>query len=50
VEAAQNRHYTVNLIDEAVLSKSQEMKDSMIVDFKNRGVRVINIDSLNIAN
>jgi nicotinamidase/pyrazinamidase len=49
VEAAQNRHYKVNLIDEAVLSKSKEMKDSMMVDFKNRGVRVINIDSLSIT-
>ena len=49
VEAAQNRHYAVNLIDEAVLSKSKEMKDSMIVEFKSRGVRVINIDSLNIT-
>ncbi len=50
VEAAQNRHYKVNLIDEAVLSKSKEMKDSMIAVFKSRGVRVINIDSLNITN
>ena len=49
VEAAQNRHYTVNLIDEAVLSKSQEMKDSMMVSFKARGVRVINMDNLMIT-
>lgn len=48
VEAAQNRNYRVNLIEEAILSKSKEMKDSMIVNFKDRGVRIINIDSLNI--
>lgn len=48
VEAAQNRNYKVNLIAEAILSKSKEMKDSMIVNFKDRGARVINIDSLNI--
>jgi len=48
VEAAQNRNYRVNLIDEAILSKSKEMKDSMMVKFKERGARVINIDSLNI--
>lgn len=48
VEAAQNRNYKVNLVAEAILSKSKEMKDSMIVNFKYRGARVINIDSLNI--
>jgi nicotinamidase/pyrazinamidase len=49
VEAAQNRHYKVNLIDEAVLSKSQEMKDSMMVSFQARGVRVIKINNLGIT-
>ena len=44
-EAAKNRNYRVNLIEEAILSKSKEMKDSMIKIFKERGVRVINIDS-----
>jgi nicotinamidase/pyrazinamidase len=48
VEAAQNRHYKVNLIEEAVLSKSREMTDSMIVIFRDRGARVISIDSLAI--
>jgi nicotinamidase-related amidase len=46
VEAAQNRHYKVNLIEQAVLSKSKAMKDSMMVCFRNRGVRVIPTDSL----
>jgi nicotinamidase/pyrazinamidase len=46
VEAAQNRNYRVNLIDEAILSKSNEMKDSMMVIFKDKGVNVIKIDSL----
>jgi nicotinamidase/pyrazinamidase len=48
VEAAQNRNYRVNLIEEAILSKSNEKKDSMMVNFKGRGVRVISIDSLQI--
>ncbi len=48
VEAAQNRNYRVNLIEEAILSKSGEMKDSMIVNFKARGVRIISIDSIKI--
>ena len=47
VEAAQNRNYSVNLIDEAILSKSLDMKDSMIVNFKARGVKIIALDSLN---
>ena len=48
VEAAQNRNYRVNLIDEAILSKSIDMKDSMIVNFKARGVKIIALDSLNL--
>jgi nicotinamidase-related amidase len=48
VEASQNRNYTVNLIEEAILSKSIEMKDSMIVVFKDRGVNVLHIDSLKV--
>ena len=48
VEASQNRNYKVNLIEEAILSRSTEMKDSMIVVFKNRGVNVLHIDSLKV--
>jgi nicotinamidase/pyrazinamidase len=48
VKASQNRNYKVNLIEEAILSKSTEMKDSMIVVFKDRGVNVLHIDSLKI--
>ena len=46
VEASQNRNYKINLIEEAILSKSTEMKDSMIAVFKDRGVNVLHIDSL----
>jgi nicotinamidase/pyrazinamidase len=46
VEASQNRNYKVNLIEEAILSKSTEMKDSMVAVFKDRGVNVLHIDSL----
>jgi nicotinamidase/pyrazinamidase len=50
VEASQNRNYKVYLVEEAVLSKSIIMKDSMITNFKKRGVKVLSIDSLNILN
>jgi nicotinamidase/pyrazinamidase len=46
VEAAQNRKYKVTLIEEAVISKSKALTDSMIHCFQNRGVRVIQIDKL----
>jgi len=48
VEASQNRNYKVNLIEEAILSKSTEMKDSMVAVFKDRGINVLHIDSLKI--
>jgi nicotinamidase/pyrazinamidase len=48
VEASQNRNYMVNLFEEAILSKSTEMKDSMFVVFKDRGVNVLHIDSLKV--
>lgn len=48
VEASQNRHYTVNLFEEAILSKTSETKDSMIIVFKNRGVNVLHVDSLKV--
>jgi len=46
VEAAQNRNYRVNLLDDAILSESVKTKDSMIVSFKNRGVNVLKFDRL----
>jgi nicotinamidase/pyrazinamidase len=48
IEASQNRNYKVNLIEEAILSKSTEMKDSMIAVFKDRGVNVLHVDSLKV--
>jgi nicotinamidase/pyrazinamidase len=48
IEASQNRNYQVNLIEEAILSKSTEMKDSMIAVFKDNGVNVLHIDSLKV--
>jgi len=50
VEAAQNRKYMVNIIKEAILSNSPEMRDSMITSFNTRGVRILNMDSLNFLN
>ena len=49
VKAAQNRKYQVNLIEEAILSKSERMKDSMMVDFRLRGVTVVGINDLYIS-
>jgi nicotinamidase/pyrazinamidase len=48
VEASQNRKYKVNIIKEAVISKSRSKTDSMMVCFKDKGVRIINLDSLNL--
>jgi nicotinamidase/pyrazinamidase len=49
VEASHNRNYNVNIIEEAILSKTTELKDSMLVVFKDRGVNVLHIDSLAIS-
>jgi len=46
VQAAQNRQYKINIIKEAVISKSERKTDSMIVRFKEMGVEVISMDSL----
>jgi len=46
IEAAHNRNYKINLVKEAVMSESHMKKDSMLMDFKNRGVAIISIDSL----
>lgn len=46
IQAAQYRKYKVNVIKEAVISKSKRMTDSMMVCFKDRGVRVVRSDSL----
>ena len=48
-EAARNRNYHINLIEEAILSESEAMKDSMITDFRNRGIELLDIGSIDIA-
>lgn len=48
VEASQNRNYKVNIIKEAVISKSRSKTDSMMVYFREKGVRIIDMDSLNL--
>jgi nicotinamidase-related amidase len=48
VQAAQIRQYKVNIIEEAVISKSERKTDSMMVIFKEMGVKVISMNSLNI--
>jgi nicotinamidase/pyrazinamidase len=46
VAAAQNRNYDVALIRDAILSESEQMKDSMMTVFQARGVQLIRMDSL----
>ena len=48
VEASLNRQYAVNIINEAVISKSRSRTDSMIVCFNERGVSIVSLDSLNL--
>ena len=48
-KAAKNRNYHINLIEEAILSESKAVKDSMMVDFRNRGIEILSIDSINIV-
>ena len=46
IEAAQNKKYKVNVIEDAILSKSKESTDSMMLCFRNRGVSVIQLNHL----
>lgn len=46
VAAAQNRKYDVAIIREAILSKSDQMKDSMMTVFRSRGAKIVTMDSL----
>jgi len=48
-KAAKNRNYQISLIEEAILSESEAMKDSMMIDFRNRGVKILSISSINIV-
>lgn len=50
VEAAMNRGYRVNILGEAVISKSATKTDSMMVVFKKRGVGILKMDSLALTN
>jgi nicotinamidase-related amidase len=46
VEAAKNRNYQIFIVEDAVLAKSDALKDSMMVVFRNQGVKVLKMDSL----
>ncbi|WP_372934256.1 cysteine hydrolase family protein [Mariniphaga sediminis] len=47
-EAARNRNYQVNIIEEAILSESETMKDSMLTYLKDWGIKILSIDSIKI--
>ncbi len=49
IKAAENRNYRVHIIKEAVLSESEAMKDSMMLVFRDRGIEILHIDSINIV-
>jgi len=46
IDAAQNRNYHINLIKEGILSESTEIKDSMLIQFQQRNVKVLNLENL----
>jgi nicotinamidase/pyrazinamidase len=46
--AALNRKYKVNIIEEALLSESEAMKNSMITHFKDMGIKVLRVDDIEI--
>lgn len=48
VDASLNRKYKVNIIKEAVISDSGSKTDSMMVCFREKGVGIINLDSLSL--
>jgi len=48
VQASQNRKYKVKIFEEAVISKYSSKSDSMMVCFKDKGVKIINLESLNL--
>jgi nicotinamidase-related amidase len=48
-KAAKNRNYHISLIEEAILSESEVVKDSMMIDFRNRGIQILSINSINIV-
>jgi nicotinamidase-related amidase len=50
IQAALNRQYEVNIIKEAVISKTESKTDSMIMKFRELGVGIISIDSLCTSN
>lgn len=50
IQAAKNRNYKVSIIKEGIISETLEMKDSMIVNFIERGVEILNIDDYEIDN
>ncbi len=46
VEASLNRKYKVNIIAEAVISNSESKTDSMMVCFREKVIRIMNLDSV----
>jgi nicotinamidase-related amidase len=47
-QAVLNRNYKVHMIEDAVLAKSDALKDSMMLVFRDKGVQLVKIDSLAI--
>jgi nicotinamidase-related amidase len=45
-QAALNRNYKVHMIEDAVLTKSDALKDSMMVVFRDRGFQLVNMNDV----
>ena len=44
--AAKNRGYEVIVIEDAVISKNQELKEEKLIELKNEGIRITNSESV----
>lgn len=44
--AAKNRNYLISIIEDAVISRSEKLTDSMMISFRNRGIEIIKSDRI----
>lgn len=45
-DAAKNRNYIISIIEDAVISRSEKLTDSMMIRFRNRGIEIIKSDRI----
>ncbi len=44
--AAKNRNYLISIIEDAVISRSEKLTDSMMISFRNRGIEIVKSDRI----